>query len=286
MGEFPPFPAAARAAGEAVCGAPIELTEISYRRGAAVWKAAGPEGAVAVKVGDDEGAAVTQREAAVLKAIGWPDYLLASGEGEEAGVAWLVTRWFTGPSTGQVFAPVRRDMDGKAGALSASVDLCRAVADLHASGWIHSDLQPAHGIHTDHGVRLLDLSWSWRRGLEPTSDFRGGLTHLVAPELAAAINIGIQPVTPSAAAEVYALAGTLWTCITGRWPLDYAAAGIDPVQLTPANLRTHIAGRRVPLDTASPWPAFQDILRPVLLGRTGDRPTAAELAESLAKVAM
>ncbi|MFD5393978.1 hypothetical protein ACFWJW_07065 [Streptomyces sp. NPDC127097] len=283
MGEFPSLPAAAVATAEAACGVPVELTEISYRRGAAVWKAAGPEGAVAVKAGDGEGAAVTRREAGVLDALGWPDYLVASG-GDEAG-AWLVTRWFNGPSTWEAFAPVRRGTDGKAGALAASVDLCRAVAELHSAGWVHSDLQPSHGIHTDHGVRLIDCSWSWREGMEPTSDFRGGLTHLVAPELAASINFGIQPVTPSVAADVYALAGTLWTCVTGRWPLDYAAAGIEPGRLTPADVRTHIAGRRIPLDPAAPWPAFQDILRPVLLGAARDRPTAAGLAEALATVA-
>ncbi|MFI9076236.1 hypothetical protein ACIGW8_06995 [Streptomyces sioyaensis] len=283
MGEFPPFPTAAVATTDAACGAPVELKEISYRRGAAVWKATGPGGTVAVKVGDSKGATVIRREVAVLDAIGWPDYLLASGEGE--GVAWLVTRWFKGPSTWRAFAPVRSDTDGKAAALSASVDLCRAVAALHSSGWVHADLQPSHGIHTDHGVRLLDCSWSWRLGMEPTSDFRGGITHLVAPELAASINVGIQPVTPSAAADVYALAGTLWTCVTGRWPLDYTAAGIDSDRLTPAEIRAHIASHRVPLDTAVPWPAFQDILRPVLLGRASDRPTTAELAETLAAVA-
>ncbi|MFD9205146.1 hypothetical protein ACFVZM_02565 [Streptomyces sioyaensis] len=282
MGEFPGFPTAAVATIEAACGIPVELKEISYRRGAAVWKATGPDGAVAVKAGDSEGTAVTQRETAVLDAIGWPDYLLASGEGE--GVAWLVTRWFKGPSTWHAFAPVRSDADGKAAALSASVDLCRAVAALHSSAWVHADLQPSHGIHTGHGVRLLDCSWSWREGTEPVTGFRGGLTHLVAPELAASINAGIQPVTPTTAADVYALAGSLWTCATGRWPLDYAAAGIEPGRLTPAEIRAHIARRRVPLDTEVPWPAFQDILRPVLLGEATERPTVVELAEALAEV--
>ncbi|MFF2808537.1 hypothetical protein ACFVT2_15465 [Streptomyces sp. NPDC058000] len=249
-----------------------------------MWKVTGPDGAVAVKAGKDEGTAATRREAAILHAIGWPDYLLASGEDE--ALAWLVTRWFKGPSTWQAFAPVRRGTTaGRTGALVAAVDLCRAVAELHASGWVHSDLQPCHGIHADHGVRLIDCSWSWREGVEPTSDFRGGLTHLVAPELAASINIGIQPVTPSMAAEVYALTGTLWTCITGRWPLDYAAAGIDPSQLTPAEVRAHIANRRIPLDTTAPWPALQGILRPVLLGRAAERPTAIELADAVAEVA-
>ncbi|GES29652.1 hypothetical protein AB0G60_06390 [Streptomyces angustmyceticus] len=284
MGEFPPLPAAAVATAESACGIPVELTEISHRRGAAVWKAAGPDGAVAIKAGSGKGAAVTRREAAVLGAIGWPDYLVDSGEDEDDGVAWLVTRWFRGPSTWHACAPVRSGQDGRADALSASVDLCRAVADLHASGWVHSDLQPSHGIHTDHGVRLIDCSWSWCHGAEPADGFRGGLTHLVAPELAASINLGTRPVTPGTATDVYALAGSLWTCVTGRWPLDYAAAGIDPVPLTPEELRARIAAGRIPLDTAAPWPAFQDILRPVLLGRADDRPTAAELADALTRV--
>ncbi|MGI5257939.1 hypothetical protein [Streptomyces angustmyceticus] len=255
-----------------------------------MWKASGPDGAVAVKAGDGKGAAVTRREAAVLEAIGWPDYLVDSGEGEGEGegdgMAWLVTRWFRGPSTWHACAPVRSGQDGRADALSASVDLCRAVADLHASGWVHSDLQPSHGIHTAHGVRLIDCSWSWRHGTEPPSGFRGGITHLVAPELAASINLGTQPVAPATATDVYALAGSLWTCVTGRWPLDYAAAGIDPVPLTPEELRARIAAGRIPLDTAALWPAFQDVLRPVLLGRAVDRPTAAELGACLAEVAM
>ncbi|REK88783.1 hypothetical protein DY245_19095 [Streptomyces inhibens] len=283
MGEFPLCPAAARVAAEAACGAQVELKEITNRRGAAVWKATGLDGAVAVKAGGGEGAAVTRREAAVLESIGWPDHLLASGEDD--GLSWLVTRWFTGPSTWQVFTPVRRGAGGRRRALTSSVDLCRAVAELHASGWVHSDIQPSHGIHTDHGVRLIDCSWSWREGTEPAGDFRGGITHLVAPELAASINAGIQPVTPSTAAEVYALAGTLWTCITGRWPLDYAAAGIDPHRLTPAELRAHLATGRIPLDTAAPWPKFQDVLRPVLLAEPAERPAAAELAQALAEVA-
>ncbi|MEV6566325.1 hypothetical protein [Streptomyces kronopolitis] len=281
MGQFPGFPPAAVASTEAACGPGAELKEVSYRRGAAVWKATGPDGAVAVKAGYGDGAAVTKREAAVLKEIGWPDYLLASGADEAA--AWLVTRWFAGPSTWQAFAPVRDGADGKDGALAAAVDLCRTVAALHSSGWIHSDLQPSHGIHTAHGVRLIDCSWSWRDGMAPAPGFRGGITHLVSPELAKSVNAGIQPAVPSAATDVYALAGTLWTCVTGRWPLDYAVAGIEPGRLTPAELRAHIAGRHLPLDNATPWQAFQDILRPALLGRAGDRPTAAALAATLAK---
>ncbi|MER5869165.1 DUF6624 domain-containing protein [Streptomyces sp. NPDC002044] len=92
----------------------------------------------------------------------------------------------------------------------------------------------------------------------------------------------IRPVTPTRAQEVYALAGALWTCITGRWPLDYAAAGIDVQNLSPVQLRSRVANRRAPLDTETPWPELQEILRPVLLSKSKDRPTAGELASLMA----
>ncbi|MEW1718414.1 hypothetical protein [Streptomyces sp. NPDC093109] len=217
-----------------------------------------------------------------------PGYALGSGlddgdgdDGDDGGgVSWLVTQWFAGPSTWKVFGALRKSAEGYGEAVAAAVALCRTVAGLHASGWVHSDLQPSHGIHTDSGVRLIDFAWSWRPGMEPTNDFRGAIVHLTAPELAASIDAGVRPVIPSMSAEVYALAGTLWTCATGRWPLDYDAVGFD--RTTPlAVRRTAVAERRIPLDGARPWPALQGILRPVLLGARDDRPTAAELADAL-----
>jgi serine/threonine protein kinase len=282
MGDFSVCPPQALKAARDACGGRVELKQITERRGSAVWKATGPAGAVAVKSGYRDGASVTAREAAVLEGLGLPGYEAVSGRYD--GGSWFVTRWFEGPSTWKIFTPVREGSGGRAQALEGAVDLCRAVSDLHESGWVHADLQPSHGIHTADGVRLIDFAWSWRKGHEPSAKFRGGITHLVAPELAASISVGMQPVTPSTAAEVYALAGSLWTCVTGRWHLDYDAAGLDPKTITPVQRRAAIANRRIPLDTATPWPELQDVLRPVLLGGRKNRPTAGQLAEALLTV--
>ncbi|MEU5069587.1 hypothetical protein AB0G95_36765 [Streptomyces virginiae] len=279
MGQHPPLPPAARAAAEAACG-PVELTEITDRRGSAVWKATGPDGhAAAVKVGYGDGLPVTTREGEVLRLLRRPDLL---GAGTAAEASWLVTRWLDGPSTYKLFAPYRGGESGQEQALAAAVGLCRAVADLHAAGWIHSDLQPAHALHTPAGVQLIDLAWAWGPGFEPTNAFRGGIVHLLAPELAASINVGLTPITPSPAADVYALAGSLWTCVTGGWPLDYHAAGIDPHHLSPAQLRARISNRAAPLSPARPWPELQKPLRDVLLAPRSNRPTANELEDLLA----
>ncbi|GAA2995375.1 hypothetical protein GCM10010519_30610 [Streptomyces lactacystinicus] len=103
------------------------------------------------------------------------------------------------------------------------------------------------------------------------------MIHLTAPELAARIINGPQPVETTQTADVHALAGTLWTCVTGKWPLDYDTAGLDkgtPVE----EFRRAIARRAVPLSTAMPWPALQARLRHVLLAAPDERPTAAKLA--------
>ncbi|MFD7416349.1 protein kinase domain-containing protein [Kitasatospora purpeofusca] len=273
MGEFPPEAAAALKAAEALCG-PLTLEGISDRRGSAVWKASGPRGVVSIKLGTGEAAEVTAREASVLDQL--PEYTVMAGRFGDG--VWFVTPWLVGPSTWEVFRPVRKDTGGRREVLEAAVGLCRAVADLHGAGWVHGDLQPQHGIHTEDGVRLLDFAWSRQVGSTPWRRFDGTMIHLTAPELAARIIDGPQPVCTTQSADVHALAGTLWTCVTGRWPLDYEAVGIGRGASVEA-MRAAIAERAVPMSTSTPWPALQARLRHVLLADSEDRPTAAELTE-------
>ncbi|MBD0672899.1 protein kinase domain-containing protein [Streptomyces sp. CBMA156] len=279
MGEFTSEAAEALKAAETLCG-PLSLEEISNRRGSAVWKATGPHAVASIKLGTGEAAEVTAREASVLDQL--PGYTVTVGRFGNG--VWYVTPWLAGPSTWQVFRPVRKGEGRKVEALAAAVGLCRAVAALHADGWVHGDLQPAHGIHSADGtVRLLDFAWTRRIGSTPWTTFDGTMIHLTAPELAARIINGPQPVETTRTADVYALAGTLWTCATGTWPLDYRTAGLD--KGTPVGeIRKAIAHRAVPMSTAMPWPALQARLRHVLSAAPDDRPTAAELAKLIEAV--
>ncbi len=279
MGEFPIGAEEALTAAEAVCG-PVEAKEVSNRRGSTVWRADGPRGSVSIKLGTGETAEITAREASVLEQL--PGYTVTAGR--FAGGVWYVTPWLVGPSTWTVFRSVRKNGGGREEALSAALGLCRAVASLHADGWVHGDLQPEHGIHGEDGtVRLLDFAWSRRLDSVPWPRFDGTMIHLTAPELAARIITGPQPVRTTRAADVYALAGTLWACVTGKWPLDYEAAGLDkgtPVETT----RRAVARRAVPMSTVTPWPALQARLRYVLLAEPDDRPSAGELGGLLGGV--
>ncbi|MFD4143074.1 hypothetical protein [Streptomyces sp. NPDC058572] len=258
-----------------MCG-PLTVEPVTDRHGSAVWKACGTHGTAAIKAGSGDGAAVTVREARAIDRIGLPGYETVHGDAKDG--SWLVTLWFDGPSTRTLFQPVRQGRSDREAARTAAVDLCLAVADLHAASWVHADLQPEHALHTGDDVRLIDLSWAWHDDFKPSHVFNGGIPHLLAPEPAASIADGIRPVTPDPAAEVYTLAAVLWTCTTGRWPLDYKQAGLEPKELGAAGLRRAIATRRLHLAPERPWPDLQHVLRNVLLAPAGHRPTAGELA--------
>ncbi|MFI6209114.1 hypothetical protein ACIBAI_22365 [Streptomyces sp. NPDC051041] len=277
-------PPEAGVAVRAVCGDGTDFQLISDRRGSAVWKAAGPRGTVAVKVGTGpEGAVITAREATVLHAMG-RGRLLAHGRGETA--AWMVTPWYDGPSTWEALLDVRAGRGDFESARRYVVGVCGAVAELHAAGWVHGDLQPGHAIHTAEGVALIDCSWAWHPAhLGPSHLFRGGMPHLLAPETAAAVEAGEWPVTTSRPAEVYTVAASLWWAITGAWPLAYDAIGLDPARLTAAVLRRVIGARRIPLCDVRVWPGAQGVLGEVLTAPADSRPTAAELAALLRNAA-
>ncbi|MFK0191330.1 hypothetical protein [Kitasatospora sp. NPDC090308] len=163
----------------------------------------------------------------------------------------------------------------------APVHVARAVAELHGHGWMHGDLQPAHVIRTVDGVRLIDFAWARHLGETPWSAFRGTMAHLTAPEPAAEITVGSQPVLTSFASDVYALAASLWTAVTGDWPLDYEAVGIDRKSAGPVALLGAVGERTAPLVGTEVWPEFQQVLKDVLLADARNRPSAAELADRL-----
>lgn len=282
MEQFPSEHSEALAVVEARCGSGFRLREVTSRRGAVVWEATGAGGRAAVKIGTGDGAAAVSRETEVLRALEWSGHLLAAGRGVDG--AWLVARWFEGPSTWDAFTSCRENGTGRRAGLGAAVELCRTVAALHDMGWVHADLQPDHGIHTAGGVRLIDLAWSWREGMRPPPVTGVGIDHLVPPELALR-GAGDMPLDAGRAADVYTLAATLWTCVTGTWPLDYPAAGITPEELTSDQLRAQIATGLIPLRAAAPWPELQAVLQPALLNSPRDRPTARDLAESLTGLA-
>ncbi|MFJ2935090.1 hypothetical protein ACIO8G_20260 [Streptomyces sp. NPDC087219] len=144
-------------------------------------------------------APITSREIAVAERMPGHSPLIASGPTETT--SWLTTPWHDGPSTWDLFRTVRTTHQGTREACDAAVDLCLAVADLYRRGWTHGDLQPDHAIHTKTGAQLIDCTWAASPTLAPSRIFRGGLPHLLAPELAAGCPTPPPPHRPAAVAH-------------------------------------------------------------------------------------
>ncbi|MGH3827617.1 MAG: hypothetical protein ACRDQX_10660 [Pseudonocardiaceae bacterium] len=172
---------------------------IADRRGSRVDRLRFPTGDVALKLashntgeqGVREAEHLVRREAAVLTHLHdfTPGYLIDSGD--LGGGSWLALRWLEGSTPHRLFAPARRGDDSPArrdSILHAAVAIIDRLAALHALGWRHADLQPAHILLGHTTVHLIDFALA--QGpypLEPDVTYRGGMVHFTAPETAARI---------------------------------------------------------------------------------------------------
>jgi hypothetical protein len=88
----------------------------------------------------------------------------------------------------------------------------------------------------------------------------------------------------SPAADVYSLAASMWQATTGCYPVDYGHGDAMP----PAVDRRRLIAQGSPPLRALPrhadWPALYKLLGEILRGVPADRPTAAELAETLERL--
>ncbi|MEU7181014.1 MULTISPECIES: hypothetical protein [Streptomyces] len=290
-------PDEARQAAERVAGSPATWQLMDRGgRGTALWHVTGPgTQQIVVKVGHGQAAGVVAREITALACMQSAGVTATAAYGEDVqyglarDTAWLVRPWVKGLTTWDVFQAVRDerpDVGDYRRALVAAVDLCTAVGGLHQRGWVHGDLQPHHSVHmaTSRTVQLLGCTWAWSPDLPPSSAYTGGLVHFLSPELAAAAESPTRPVITSKAGDVYALAASLWWAATGDWPVNYAAAAIDPNAHTAAVLRRMIAARRLKISTTSVWPQVTELLREVLTADAIQRPSAFQLAQRLRRL--
>lgn len=245
--QMPVCPADAIAAAERVAGSPACWTPIGFHWGSAVWRVEGHLGPWAVKVDYSRvGRIRIARQATALHRVhssGSPAvaYGAEAVPGSTVACTWLLLPWFEGQSTRDVFQLTRSGGSDGQSAIKPAVELCRAVDQLHRAGWVHGDLHPRHMLHTEGGIRLLDCSTAWSAELPPPSWYRGGLVHFMPPRFARAVEGARYPIRLSQSDEVYSLAASLWWAMAGEWPLDYAAAGIDPEKMEDAALRGVIA---------------------------------------------
>ncbi|MDO0913344.1 protein kinase [Streptomyces sp. DT2A-34] len=251
------------------------------RRGSMVWEVEGPRGHHAVKVGypieatadwpaQPWTALAPAREGAVLYHLGFADF--AYGEWE--GGTWSFQPWCEGPDLYGLWEPCRRQGSSVAPHTGVALSCVEALAGLHAKGWAHGDVQPAHFIIGPERTHLIDLALA-RGGQVPEAydfPFRGCLVHYEAPEIARSV-LAIGEAEPTQEADVYALGASLLISATGRRAVEYPDDAPRPVQ------REAVAGgRRRPVKAPG---ELGELIEAMLSHAPEDRPTIYEVGKAL-----
>ncbi|YCK35505.1 serine/threonine-protein kinase [Actinomadura sp. ATCC 39365] len=173
-------------------------------------------GLVAIKVikhdpADAEAMERFRREAATLRGLRSPYVAPLVDARVTAPPYWLATAYVRGPTLLRAVAERGPLPAGLCRRLLAG--LAAALADVHRHGVQHRDLKPHNVILSPQGPRLIDFGIARAPGQSTitTSGEIVGTPGYIAPEA-----VRQEPVT--AAADVFALAGTIAYAATGRPP--------------------------------------------------------------------
>ncbi|MEU9054757.1 protein kinase [Streptomyces sp. NPDC048384] len=251
------------------------------RRGSIVWEVESPRGHYAVKVGypieatadwpaQPWTALAPAREGVVLHHLGFRDF--AYGEWEQG--TWNYQPWRHGPDLYDLWEPCRTPDYSVAPHTSVALDCVTALAELHAKGWAHGDVQPAHFIVGLERTYLIDLALARGSHVPAGYDFpfRGCLVHYEAPEIARSV-LDTGEAEPTPEADIYALGASLLISATGWRAVEYPDDAPRPVQ------REAVAnGRRRPVKAPG---ELGDLIDAMLSHAPEDRPLIGELVKAL-----
>ncbi|NEB41136.1 protein kinase [Streptomyces sp. SID14515] len=251
------------------------------RRGSTVWEVESRRGHYAVKLGHPIEATADRpaqpwtalapaREGAVLHHLGLDDVAY----GEWGSGTWNLQPWRQGPDLYQLWEPCRKKGSIVEPHTSVALGCVEALADLHAKGWAHGDVQPAHFIIGPERTHLIDLALA-RGGHVPAEydfPFRGCLVHYEAPEIARSV-LATGEAEPTPEADIYALGASLLISATGWRAVEYPDDAPRPEQR-----RAVASGKRRPVRAPG---ELGDLIDTMLSPVPGDRPTIQEVREAL-----
>ncbi len=191
--------------------------------------------------GDDSSARRALDEARRLARLRHRNVVAIHGADSHDGRAGLWTELLHGRTLEQLIAE-RGNLGGEEAAL-IGVDLCGALAAVHAAGFVHGDVKPANVMREDGGrIVLMDFG----SGSSRTLGLGGALTGTpltAAPEV-------LQGAAASARSDLYSLGALLFRLVSGCYPIQ--ASTLDELRAK------HAQGERGSLRTARPdlSPAF------------------------------
>ncbi|MFF5014097.1 protein kinase [Streptomyces sp. NPDC001165] len=251
------------------------------RRGSMVWEVEGNRGHYVVKLGypieatadwpaQPWTALAPAREGTVLHRLGFDDF--AYGEWERG--TWNFQPWHEGPDLYQLWEPCRGRKSTVEPHTSVALGCVEALAELHARGWAHGDVQPAHFIIGPERTHLIDLALA-RGGQVPESydfPFRGCLVHYEAPEIARSV-LATGEAEATQEADIYALGASLLISATGWRAVEYPDDAPRPVQREAV-----AAGRRRSVKMPG---EMGELIDAMLSHAPEDRPTIYEVGKAL-----
>ncbi|CAL9522268.1 protein kinase [Streptomyces sp. enrichment culture] len=251
------------------------------RRGSMVWEVESHRGHYAVKVGypieatadwpaQPWTALAPAREGAVLYRLGFHDFAY----GEWDGGTWNFQPWREGLDLYRLWEPCRDPESHIEPDPSVALGCVEALAELHAKGWAHGDVQPAHFIIGPDRTHLIDLALASGGRVPDGYDFpfRGCLVHYEAPEIARSV-LATGEAEPTQEADIYALGASLLISATGWRAVDYPDDAPRPVQ------RKAVAdGKRRPVKVRG---ELGELIEAMLSHAPEDRPTIYEVGKFL-----
>lgn len=192
--------------------------DTNERRGSAVFSVRSSGAHAALKVANVERLDANlvgdplEFERQVSESIGlgpWPRHL-SSGVVAESETSYLLTEWLDHPTVPDYF---KENLPSE-NRLDVTILAFQALGELHNRGVLHGDIQPAHLLYDqkEHRVCLIDFGAGAFFDDADRSPYLGGMTHFVAPELAAIIlerGLGRRTI----AADIYAMAASITWCV-------------------------------------------------------------------------
>jgi serine/threonine protein kinase len=209
------------------------------------------------------------REGAVLRRLGAEN--VAYGKWEHG--TWNIQPWRDGPDLYRLWEPCRKDSSIEP-QTSVVLGCVEALAELHARGWAHGDVQPAHFIVGTERTHLIDLALA-RGGHVPAGydfPFRGCLVHYEAPEISRSV-LATGEAEPTQSADIYALGASLLIAATGWRAVEYPDDAPRPVQR-----QAIVDGRRRPVTVPG---ELGGLIEAMLSPAPEERPTVHDVGKAL-----
>lgn len=158
-------------------------------------------------------------------------------------------------------------------ACTVAAEVAAALAVAHARGVVHRDITPGNVMLTPGGVKVVDFGIS---ALAGERDRGPDGTLLGTPAYVSPERLDGGDVSP--ATDVYALGLLLYRMVAGRMPW--------PAETRTQMLRAHLYTEPEPLEAdAQVPPEVTDLVHRCLVKSPDQRPSAAEVAQTLARIA-